>query len=60
MGTLAVLDLAGRRGLLDFRKAIQALEFATNFRITRTLRDRLLREHTDFEGGSKSGIEPSE
>ena len=45
VGVLAVLDLAGRRGLLDFPKALSRLEAETNFRLSPALRDALLREH---------------
>lgn len=45
VGTLAILDLAGKQGLLDFPKSLRELESNTNFRISRSLRDRLLDEH---------------
>ncbi len=61
VGTLAILDLAGRRGLLDFRHALQALESGTNFRISRALRDQLLRDYSALdEGGPATAGDPSE
>jgi len=45
VGTLAILDLAGKQGLLDFSQSLSELENKTNFRMSPTLRDRLLAEH---------------
>lgn len=45
IGTLAILDLAAKQGLLDFRNAVETLETNTNFRMPPDLRDRLLNEH---------------
>lgn len=61
VGTLAILDLAGRRGLLDFRKAITTLEADTNFRMSRRLRDQLLLDHPAGEAGgeSTSDVDPA-
>lgn len=44
IGTLAILDLADKQGLLDLRQALDRLENVTNFRMSRVLRDRLLEE----------------
>lgn len=45
IGTLAILDLAGKRGLIDFRATLKRLEDSTNFRMSPKLRDQLLDEH---------------
>lgn len=41
-GTVAVLEKAAQRGLINFRDALQRLE-ATTFRLSPTLRDEFLR-----------------
>jgi predicted nucleic acid-binding protein len=48
-GTLGILDLSARRGLIDFAQAIRELR-QTTFRIPDTLLDSLLRKHAQ-EGG---------
>lgn len=49
VGTLAILDLAAKRRIIDFRKAITALESGTNFRMPQRLRDQLLRDHKPLD-----------
>jgi predicted nucleic acid-binding protein len=48
-GTLGVLDLAARRGLIDFSQAIAQLR-RTNFRIPEALLDALLKRHAARRG----------
>jgi predicted nucleic acid-binding protein len=48
-GTLGVLDLAARRGLVDFAQAINHLR-QTTFRIPETLLDLLLKKHARESG----------
>jgi len=43
LGTLAILDLAALRGLLDFANAVERLR-RTNFRVAQDILDALLRE----------------
>jgi predicted nucleic acid-binding protein len=43
-GTLGVLDLAARRGLIDLRDALDRLK-RTNFRYRKELMDELLNQH---------------
>jgi len=43
-GTVAVLEKAGQRGLLDFRDALQRLE-ATNFRLSPAIRAEFLKRN---------------
>jgi predicted nucleic acid-binding protein len=45
IGTLAILDLAGKQGWLNFPQTLDELESTTNFRLSRELRDRLIDEH---------------
>ncbi len=46
VGTLGLLDLAGRQGLVDVGHAVARLK-ATNFRIRREILDALLAKHLD-------------
>nr|WP_294504707.1 DUF3368 domain-containing protein [uncultured Rhodopila sp.] len=45
VGTLGLLDLAGRQGLVDVRRAVSRLK-ATNFRIRPGILDALLAQHS--------------
>jgi predicted nucleic acid-binding protein len=49
MGTLGVLTLAARRGLIDLVAAIERLQ-GTNFRRSEALLDALLKQHQDGKG----------
>jgi predicted nucleic acid-binding protein len=44
VGTVALLEKAAQRGLIDFRKAFQSLE-QTNFRLATAIRDEFLRRN---------------
>lgn len=44
IGTVAVLEKAAQRGLVDFRDALQRLE-KTNFRLSATIRDEFLKRN---------------
>lgn len=44
VGTLGILDLAGRKGMIDFGKAIEGLK-RTNFRVRARLLNDLVRQH---------------
>lgn len=50
--TIAILDLAAKQGLVDFRDALETLDTRTNFRMPSDLRDRLLKEHQKPPGTS--------
>jgi predicted nucleic acid-binding protein len=43
-GTVAVLEKAANRGLIDFRDALQRLE-STNFRLSPAIRDAFLKRN---------------
>lgn len=43
-GTIAVLETAARRGLIDFRGALERLE-QTNFRLSPKIRDEFIRRN---------------
>ena len=43
-GTVAILEKASQRGLVDFRDALQRLE-ATNFRLSPAIRDEFLKRN---------------
>lgn len=54
-GTLGVLDLAARRGLIDFAQAIEGLR-RTTFRVPEELLDSLLKKHAEGGEGVWEGI----
>ncbi len=45
VGTLSLLEQASRKGLIDFKSALQRLE-ATNFRLSAKLRDEFLKRNS--------------
>jgi predicted nucleic acid-binding protein len=48
-GTLGILDLAARRGLVDFAQAVEQLR-RTNFRVPQALLQALLERHVQSKG----------
>lgn len=54
VGTLAVLDLASQRGLVDLHAALEALA-STSFRVRRDVIEALLTEHARRQSEPRDG-----